>query len=83
MCLSVDLIVCQVPTHGGQKRELCPWGLELQKVMRCRVEQAGPLEEQSVLMTAEPVLQPWFFLFVITTVQTDFSLVFLSIFLAL
>lgn len=35
-------------------------GMELQKVMRCRVEQAGPSEEQSALMTAEPVLQPWF-----------------------
>lgn len=52
---------------GGQKRALDFLELKLERVVYhqcgCWERNSGPLEEQYVLLTAEPAFQPWRFLF--------------------
>lgn len=43
-------------------------------------KQAAPPEEQPILITAGTSLQPWYFLFFMITLLTDFSLFFFSFF---
>ena len=63
LCVCVCVCVCIIwmpGAHGGQKRTLDPLELKLLMVVSHHVEpriQAGPLQEQQVLLTTLPTLQ--------------------------
>lgn len=51
--------MCMLFTHEGQKREVDSLELELQRVLSYSWDfKLGPWEEQQVLATTEPSLQP-------------------------
>jgi hypothetical protein len=57
------ICLCMLHVCGGQKRVLNPLELELDSCelpCGCCKLNLGPLEEQPVLLTAEPSLQPEF-----------------------
>lgn len=66
-CLHVYMCTaCMLGISGGRRRALDPLGLELQMVVNHRVgarTSPGPLEEQPVLLFAEPSVQPSYLLF--------------------
>lgn len=61
MCVYVSKGEMCSGAHRSQKRALASLELEFQAIMSCPVgdgKEPSPLEEQQVLLTTEPALQP-------------------------